>query len=65
MLKGLKGTIFCLLKSGPDVIQIQSHLNRDDFDVSRITTHNIKKNRNGKQRKNAILNKKKKQVVCT
>ena len=37
-----EGTVFCLLKSGSGVTQIQRHLNRDDFDVSQMTTHYVK-----------------------
>ena len=57
-----EGTTFCLLKSGSGVSQIQRHHNRDEFDISRMTTYYVK-NRNRKQRKYAILNKKK-HVVC-
>ena len=57
-----EGTIFCLLKPGSGATQIQRHLNRDNFNVSQMITHYVN-NINGKQNKNAILNKKN-HVVC-
>ena len=57
-----EGTVFCLFKSGSGVTQIQRPLNRDDFDVSRMTTHYVKV-RKRKTKQNTISNKKK-HVVC-
>ena len=45
------------MKSGSDVTQIQRKLNRDSFDVNRITITNIS-NGHEKERKSTILNKK-------
>ena len=42
MLQSLKVLFFCLLKSGSGVSQIQRHLNRDEFDVSRMITYYVK-----------------------
>ena len=53
-----EGTILCLLKSGSGVRQIQRQLNRDNFDVTRITITKVI-NEHGKEQKNAVLNKKK------
>ena len=36
-----EGTILCLLKSGSGVSQIQRQLNRDNFDVIRMTITNV------------------------
>ena len=57
-----EGTGFCFLKSGSGVTQIQRHLNRDDFDVSQMTTHYVIKQKR-KTKKNAISSKEK-HVVC-
>ena len=57
-----EGTVFCLLKPGSGVTQIQIHFNRDDCDVSQMTTHYVIK-QTRKTKKNAISNKKK-HVVC-
>ena len=54
----LEGTILYLLRSGLGVTQIQRRLNRDGFDVNRMTIYRVK-NGHGKERKSAILNKKK------
>ena len=52
-----EGTVFCLFKSGSGVTQIQRPLNRDDFDVSRITTHYVKIQKR-KTKKNTNSNRK-------
>ena len=54
----LEGAIFCLLKSGSDVTQIQRQLNRDNFNVTRMTITNVR-NGHEKERKNTVLNMKK------
>ena len=61
-MKSLKVLFFCLLRYGPGVTQIQRHINRDDFDVSRMTTH-YGKIRKRKTKQNTISNKKK-HVIC-
>ena len=53
-----EGTILGLFKSGSGVSQIQRQLNRDNFDVTRMTITNVI-NKHGKEQKIAIWNKKK------
>ena len=56
-MKNLRVPILCLLKSGSGVIQIQRQLNRNDFDVKRMTINNSN-NGHGKEVKSVISNKK-------
>ena len=53
----LKGTIFCLFKSGSSVTKIQRQENINNFDVTRMTIKHIS-NGHEKERKGTILNKK-------
>ena len=46
-----EGTISGLFKSGSGVTQIQRHLNRNDFDVSRMTTHYVIKQKRKTKKK--------------